>query len=134
MLPEANINIGEQLEKVTLPSLTYRLDLDDMRIRGKVDGLEAVKQAVFKIMSTERYRYLIYSSNYGMEMQDLIGKDFDFVRSEVKRRVEDALTIDDRVISISQFEMQKTGTESCKIKFVVQSTEGEFEAEGEVNV
>ena len=44
------------LEDETQPSLTYALDAENGRIRGKVDGLEAVKQAVYLVLSTERLR------------------------------------------------------------------------------
>ena len=53
------------LEDETQPSLTYALDAENGRIRGKVDGLEAVKQAVYLVLSTERFAHLIYSWNYG---------------------------------------------------------------------
>ncbi len=36
------------------PGLTYRMDLDGDGVRGYVDGREAVKQAVFRILQTER--------------------------------------------------------------------------------
>ena len=49
------------LEDETQPSLTYALDAENGRIRGKVDGLEAVKQAVYLALSTERFAHLIYS-------------------------------------------------------------------------
>ena len=39
-------------------SRTWRLDAETGRIAGKIDGLEAVKQAVFKILQTERYAYM----------------------------------------------------------------------------
>ena len=60
------------LEDETQPSLTYALDAENGRIRGKVDGLEAVKQAVYLVLSTERFAHLIYSWNYGAELDGFI--------------------------------------------------------------
>lgn len=45
------IPIDEVTEAEEQPSLTYRLDLDNGRIVGKVDGLEAVNQAIRKALS-----------------------------------------------------------------------------------
>lgn len=39
-----------------------------------MDGMEAVKQAVYKILQTERYKYVIYDWNYGVELEDLLEK------------------------------------------------------------
>ena len=47
-------------EAEELPSKTYRLDLDKGRIVGKVDGLEAVNQAIRKAIITPRFKCLIY--------------------------------------------------------------------------
>ena len=35
-------------------------------------------QAIRKIMGTERYAFVIYTANYGIELQRLVGKDFVF--------------------------------------------------------
>nr|DAO59717.1 MAG TPA: Protein of unknown function (DUF2634) [Caudoviricetes sp.] len=49
------------------PSYTYNVEFEaDGQINGFTDGLKAMKLAVFKILSTERYRYPIYSWNYGI--------------------------------------------------------------------
>ena len=47
------------------PSCTYRLDLDNGRIVGKVDGLTAVNQAIRKAIITPRFKCLIYDHQYG---------------------------------------------------------------------
>ena len=46
------IPIDEVTEAEEQPSLTYRLDLDNGRIVGKVDGLEAVNHPVSSALST----------------------------------------------------------------------------------
>ena len=59
------IPIDEVTEAEEQPSLTYRLDLDNGRIVGKVDGLEAVNQAIRKAIITPRFKCLIYDDQYG---------------------------------------------------------------------
>ncbi|MEJ9165084.1 DUF2634 domain-containing protein, partial [Paenibacillus graminis] len=69
MIPESETPIlNEDMEETPQPSLTYKLDLANGRIGAvDVDGLEAVKQVVFKILSTSRFEHLIYSGDYGNE-------------------------------------------------------------------
>ena len=76
----------------------------DGQINGFTDGLKAMKLAVFKILSTERYRYPIYSWNYGIELEDLFGQPIPYVYAELQRRITEALEADDRIISVTGFE------------------------------
>lgn len=87
------------------PSYTYNLEFEtDSQIRGFTDGLEAVKLAVYKILSTERYRYPIYSWNYGIELEDLFGQPIPYVYAELQRRITEALEADDCILSVTNFE------------------------------
>jgi len=113
------------------PSLTFGIDFDRGRVIGMVDGLEAVKQAVFLILQTERYRYLIYTPDYGSELEGLIGRDPLFVQSELKRRIREALMQDDRIEDVTNFSIQFDG-DNALVRFTVVSVFGNFEAEQEV--
>lgn len=103
------------------PSKTYRLNGD--RLAGKIDGLEAVAQAVKLILSTERFRYLIYSNDYGVEMDELIGKPRSLVAGDIQRRIEEALGQDDRVTGVEDFELAFDG-EAAHIKFTATTQFG----------
>ena len=81
-------------------------------------------QAVMKILNTERYAYVIYSSEYGVELERLIGADFDFVMSDLKRTITEAILADDRMISITDFSAEKSGLNSLQTSFVVNSIFG----------
>lgn len=113
------------------PSLTFGIDFDRGRVIGMVDGLEAVKQAVFLILQTERYRYLIYTPDYGSELEGLIGRDPLFVQSELKRRIREALLQDDRIEDVTNFSIQFDG-DNALVRFTVISTFGNFEVAQEV--
>lgn len=123
----ANLEIVEEQQ----PSLTFGIDFDRGRVVGMIDGLEAVKQAVFLILQTERYRYLIYTPDYGSELEGLIGRDPLFVQSELKRRIREALMQDDRIEDVTNFSIQFDG-DSALVRFTVVSIFGNFEAEQEV--
>lgn len=62
-----------QIDESTEPSNTFFIDFEKGRISGFVDEREAVKQAIMLILNTERYKFLIYSWNYGVELEELIG-------------------------------------------------------------
>lgn len=119
------------LEDETQPSLTYALDAENGRIRGKVDGLEAVKQAVYLALSTERFAYLIYSWNYGAELDGFIGQPKEYVLSEIKRRISDALLQDDRITAVDNFKFE-TKKNAVHVTFTVRSVFGETEVTTDV--
>lgn len=140
MLPKSDYDyIEPDFTVSTQPSLTYRLDIDKKRFGGKVDGIEAVKQAVYKILSTERYRYVIYSWKYGVELENLIGKPVSYVASEIPGRIKDALIQDDRIEDVTDFKIERgkntvTGLKNVlRVTFMVTSVFGTFEASKEVS-
>lgn len=120
------------IETVSYPSLTWYLDFDQGRIRGMVDGLEAVKQSVFKILNTERFQYLIYSTNYGHELTPMVGKSPAYVRSEMARLITEALSQDDRIQGIEHLTIEGTG-DHVMVTFTVVSDLGSFNFTKEVS-
>lgn len=131
MLPKTNSNLMTDFEYETLASKTYKLDIDKNYIKGYCDKLVAIKQAIYKILNTERYENIIYSWNYGIELNSLYGRDISYVISELKRRVKEALTQDDRIDSVDNF---KFNNEKGKIivTFTVHTNIGEIEEQLEV--
>lgn len=121
---------GAGIEIVTEPSFTYAMKINSRENRdsiflGKTDGTEAVKQAVLKILSTERYVNEIYSWDYGIETQDLIGQPDDYVLSELEDRISDALVMDDRIEGIENFSAERTGKKTVQCSFTVITTDGD---------
>lgn len=115
------------------PSRTYKLDIDRGRIRGMTDEADAMLQAVYLILSVERYQYPIYSYNYGVELADLIGQPKDYVMSEAKRRITEALTQDDRIESVDGWAFETT-KKSVIATFTVHTIFGDIETTKEVAV
>lgn len=86
------------------PSQTYALDYTtDSQVRGYCDEIAAMRQAIYKIINTERYQYIIYSWNYGVELADLFGKPIPYVYAEIQRRITEALLYDDRITKVYKF-------------------------------
>lgn len=92
--------VDEEFEEEILPNKTYRLNFEKKTIEGFVDGEEAKKQSIHKILLTESEDYPIYGFTYGGMFNDLIGEDMVYVQSEIKDRIEEAILNDDRYKSV----------------------------------
>lgn len=129
---------GEDLElmefaEIRMPGYTHKLIIDQNRIKGMTDKAEALLQAVYLILNTERYRYPIYSWRYGVELADLIGKPKDYAMSEAKRRIYEALIQDDRITDVDSWEFS-TGKKWVMLYCVVHTIYGDIEVEKEVAI
>jgi len=133
MIPEQEVNLTN-LEVVTQPSRTYKLDFDRKRITGKIDNMDSIIQLVMKILYTERYAYVIYSSQYGVELDRLIGEEYDFIVSDLERTITEALLADDRILSITDFKTEQTGLDTMIVSFMVNSSEGSTNFSTEVEI
>ncbi|MCW2277726.1 DUF2634 domain-containing protein [Heliophilum fasciatum] len=127
MIPLGGVVSTQNVKVESYPSKTYRLDVSTGQVVGTVDNIEAVKQAVFKILSTERYRHPIYSFNYGFEMDGLIGMDPLLLRSELQRRIQEALLQDDRITRIDDMQIEISG-DNAVATFTVITKYGDFQA------
>lgn len=134
MIPSTVGFLNEDFEIEEQPSKVYKMDLEGNSIRGFCDGQDAVKQAVFRILNTERYQYLIYSWNYGIETLDLYGEPVTWVCPELERRITEALSVDSRIISVTDFEYDTSMKGVIHTTFTVHTTFGDIEAEREVNI
>lgn len=105
LLPNTSLNEITEFKIKTQPNKTYKMLIEDEKVLGDTDDLEAIEQACYKVLNTERYRYVIYSWNYGIELQDLFGKPIPYVFSELPRRIREALIQDDRVSDVTNFDL-----------------------------
>lgn len=108
------------------PSLTYALDLDRGRIIGRVDALEATRQAIRKALITPRWKCLVYDNQYGSELKnEITAKDAsrELIETEVPRMIEDALLPDTRILGVSNFSCSIEG-DRCYIAFTAQTIYG----------
>lgn len=120
-----------QINETTEPSNTFFIDFDKGRISGFIDEREAVKQAIMLILNTERYKFLIYSWNYGAELETLIGTHPDIVEDEAERLISEALLQDDRITAVYDFEFNRN-RDALLVNFKVDSIYGDINIETEV--
>ena len=123
--------ISEIIEAEEPSSKTYLLDLEKGRIFGRIDGIEAVRQAILKALLTPRFKCLIYTDQYGNELVDqLIINDAspDYITTAAEGFVRDALLLDTRIKDITEFTVELDGDE-CHISFYADTIFGQTKIE-----
>lgn len=124
MIPESEMTNDLEVTK------TYKVLPD--KTQGYVDDIEALQQAIYKVLNTEKYEYPVYSFNYGIELENLIGKDIIYVKIEMKRRIQECLLQDERIKSVENFQFNITGDEIL-CTFDVSSIYGDLTITKEVS-
>lgn len=116
----------------TAPSKTFHIR--DGRIEGTIDGLDAVRQSIELILTTERFLWPIFSSDYGVELEELIGERRPgYVGADVERRISDALLEDDRITGVKDFTLA-FGNESAHVSLTAVTSFGETAVERSVPI
>jgi hypothetical protein len=134
LLPDTGTEIRTTATIVSQPNKTYKMIIEDEKITGTTDDLAAIEQAIYKILNTERYKYVIYSWNYGVELADLFGKPIPWVFSELPRRIREALVQDDRIKDVTEFDLSHDGKGNVLTKFKAVTVAGVVEADKVVNI
>lgn len=135
MIPASGAFLERDFKIEKRPSKTYKMILKTQEsIRGYAEQLEAMQQAIYKILNTERYQYVMYSWNYGIETLDLYGEPVNWVCPELETRIQDALMVDDRILKVSDFEHDTTQKHVIHTTFTVQTIFGDVRAEKEVTI
>ena len=132
MIPAVTGFLKEDFEIEEQPDKTYKMQ--ETILRGKIEGKEAVRQAVYKILNTERYQYPVYSWDYGIELVDLYGEPFSYVCPELERRITEALTWDTRIQSADNFTFEQKAGGRILVTFTVHTVYGDIDTEQEVYV
>lgn len=133
MIPSNSDILLTDLEMETQPSRDHRMEIQKNTINGICDELDAMSQVVYKILNTERYQFIIYSWNRGIETSDLFGEPVTWVCPELQRRIEEALVQDDRIESVDGFEFDVSEKRTVKATFTVHTIFGDIDGEKVVN-
>ena len=99
MTPETNI-LDTEYSTEQEPYTTYKMNMESLTIEGLCNGKEALKQAIYKLIMTERDAFLIYDDKYGIKLVDLYGKDLAYASAVIKLRLEDCFKNDSRIKGI----------------------------------
>lgn len=115
------------------PETTRTYKVYDNKIQGYADAIEALKQSIDKRLNTDQYEYPIYSFDYGISLEDLIGKDPVYVKIELKRRIRECLLQDERIQNVDNFVYSVSG-DAMLCTFDVVSIYGSTTISKEVTV
>ena len=77
-LPDG-VGLDASLKHTEQPTNTFLIDWSSRQISGMDEGLGAMRQAVEIILQNERFRWQIYDSNFGTELEDLVGEEYDYI-------------------------------------------------------
>lgn len=137
MLPKSfdymeETNPEEDDNTETLPSNTYKMDLENGRVVGMTDGLDAVRQMVFKMLLTDRYSEIIYDENYGNDLFVLRGKPIDYAEVLTPDYIESCLLQDDRVESVEDIVITQKDSDTLYASFTVNTVYGSIPIQTEV--
>ena len=91
-----------------------------------LEGAEALKVWIYKALATERYRYLAYSWQYGIELKPFIGLVMSVEEriSELKRIIIECLMVNPYITSIDSFDFTQDGA-SANVEIQLTTVYGE---------
>lgn len=123
---------NEDVEEEAEPGLTWKLNEDSKTVQGLIDERDAVQQAIYCMLRTERFYYEIYSEDYGVELSDRFGQPLAFVKLEIEDTITETLLQDDRIEEVTDFIFTEIPN-GLHVEFTVTTNTGEsIEAEWEV--
>lgn len=135
IFPFIDASIADSVATETETPREYAWDFENNEFQLKdgkvqiVEELEAIKIKVYKALITQRYRYLIYSWDYGSEFEQLVGQKYskEFTNAEALRFTQDTLKayIDKGwITAIKDFETSFSG-DDLSISFIIITPYGE---------
>ena len=116
-------------ETISIPNTykEYELDFAAGQLTGKVlEGKEALKVWIYKTLLTKRYKHIIYSWDYGQDLEEIIGQGYEkgLIRSEVERRIKNCLLVHPHIKECKNFDI-KLQQDQLHVDFTVNTTYGE---------
>ena len=132
MIPTA-YDEADYTAQAAQPSKTYCITKDG-HIRGWRDGKDALKQAIYCAVMTQRYDHAIYSHNYGLDKRSLLGETMPLVYTKIRDKITDALMRDDRIVGVGDFSFSSAVRGTVLVTFTVTSNLGKMTTEATVDV
>lgn len=128
-IDDDELNIEE--ERLIVPT-DYEIDFSTGKLTGRIiTGLDAIIQWIKIVLITDRYVFPQYSWSHGSDLSTLIGQNYDedYISTEVKRMIKEALSVDDSIIGFDDLVCEMKG-DRLTISFTVNTLYGR----GEINV
>lgn len=112
----------------------YGVDFKTGQLTGNiVEGKEAIKVWIWNCMHTERFRYAIYSWQYGVEFEQYLGETLpqEYFLSDCEAVINEALSTNPYITGISDFNASLSGS-ILRISFTAETTLGNVEVDTDV--
>ena len=106
--------IAAQVEDASvLPvPVEYGMDFETGQLTGlKVEGIEAIKVWAWLCLQTQRFRFAIYSWNYGCDFEQYIGVALSdtYLQTDARDEIEEALCVNPYITGIEDFIAERDG-------------------------
>ena len=114
----------------------YEVDFETGQLTGRtVEGLEAIKVWIWCCLHTQRFRYQIYSWDYGADLEQYVGQTLtdEYLETDLRDEIEDALKVSQYITGIEDYAFERTGSK-ITVSFSVQTLLGSIEEEYDVNL
>ena len=137
LLPSfVNTDIQEETAASQVVSIPreYEIDFSTGQLTGRlVEGLEAVRVWIWCCLKTPRFRFPIYSWQYGTEFEGYIGQVLsdEYINADLLSELEEALFINPYIVEIEDFEATRED-ERLHIAFSCVTKFGTVEVEEDV--
>lgn len=99
----------QDIEELPYQPKEYEINYRTGQLTGRVvEGKEAVMAWVWLALQTARYRYYIYSWDYGQEIEELVGQGYskEYTKAELEAMIEACLTVNPYIEGIENFEAE----------------------------
>lgn len=106
----------------------FAFDFNEKKmIDGTVEKKSAVKIWIYNALKTERYRWEIYSWQYGASLEQYIGKSYSdaYINDSVKKEVTEALKVNTNITDVKDFKAYMLDDTTLHMEFYVVTKWGE---------
>lgn len=134
----AQDNVSDEKKLPLFREYAYDYEKNCLKTRGRhtylVEKDEALKIWLYHALRVARYRYEAHSTEYGNELEELLGRgeSREILESEIIRYIKEAVMVCPYIQEISDFAFLWEAGSGCKAFFKVTSIYGRFTHESEV--
>ena len=123
--------IDEPLEKQIIDEVPteYEIDFETGQLTGrKVKGKEALKVWIWLCLQTQRFKWPIYTWDYGIDIEQYVGQAVteEFVELDLEGEIREALTINPHISDVVDFKASIQGSK-ITVRFTAVTDQGEVE-------
>lgn len=124
----------DRFRDVTDNSKRVRINFSTGQLTGQiVEGKEAIKVWIWCCLQTQRFRYPIYSWDYGADMEQYIGRAVsrEFLQTDCEDEIRSAMLVNPYISDVTDFNVERKD-DQMHISFRVITRFGEMEVEQSV--